>query len=215
LTAFDEKADKPEKRERRVGARRAEPTEEQRAAFEERLLDEDIEGARLQAMSFAMDRLRNKAMARQAADDAFRLCWERCTWDPKKVELGEYLCGVVRSEWSNLSRAGARERERAQGYHTERETLEGPGDPSIEQAAIELEESAEGEDEAVRTLSAIKAHFEKTGDTVNLERMGYMAGGIDSPAEMAKRSGRPVEDFYRAADRCARLVRKLRARDEE
>ncbi|MGH7294532.1 MAG: hypothetical protein ACRELB_06360, partial [Polyangiaceae bacterium] len=191
------------------------PTEAERAAFEERLLLEDMDGARLRAMSFAMARLRkNETMARQMADDALRLCWERCTWDPRKVTLGEYLVGVVRSEWSRLTRDGKTERRGAEKYLTERATLEGPGDTSAEQAAIALEESAEGQGEAVRVLAAMKAHFEKTGDTVNLERMDFMADEIDLPAEMARRSGRPVEDFYRAADRCARLKRKLRGRQK-
>ena len=210
MGSFDEESDD------RVGDRRREPTEAQRAAFEERLLDADIEGARLQAMSFAMARLRkNETMARQMADDAFRLCWERCTWDPDKVELGEYLCGVIRSEWSHLTRDAAVERRRERDYATETETLDGPGDPSVEDAAIALEESAEGRDAATVVLAEMRAHFEKTGDTVNLLRMNFMADEIDSPAKMAELSGRPVEDFYRAADRCARLVRKLRARDKE
>ncbi len=42
-----------------------------------------------------------------------------------------------------------------------------------------------------------------------------MADEIDSPAKMAELSGVLSRDFYRAADRCARLVRKLRARAKE
>jgi hypothetical protein len=213
LGSFDEESDEENAHD---GALPKGPSEEVRAAFEERLLLEDMEGARLQAMHFAMARVHKKqAMARQMADDALRLCWERCTWDPQKVTLGEYLVGVVRSEWSRLARDKGTERRDEEDYLTEQATLAGTSGASPEDAAIALEDSAEGEAAALRLLGEMKAHFEKTGDTVNLERMQFMADEIDSPAEMTKRSGRPVEDYYRAADRCARLKRKLLARPKE
>ncbi|HEY1691959.1 MAG TPA: hypothetical protein VGG39_07345 [Polyangiaceae bacterium] len=196
--------------------RRREPTEEERAAFEEMLLGHDIEGARLRALRCAMKRVRgNAAMARQMADDAVRIAWERCTWDPKRVTLGKYLAGIVRSEWSNKARDGLAERERAEEYMAEQETVEGAGDASLEQRAVEQEERNESEDEAVRALAVVRAALEKNGDTVGLQAIDFMLDGVDEPAEMARLSGRPVEDFYRAADRRTRLVRQLRSREKK
>jgi hypothetical protein len=197
-------------------ARRREPTEDERAAFEEMLLGHDIEGARLSAMRVAMRLTRgNETMSRQMADDAWSICWERCAWDPQRVKLGRYLAWIVRSEWSHEAEAGVTEREYAEEYLAEMEALAGPAGASPEDAILDHAEREESRADATHLLTAMRTHFEKTGDTVSLQRMDFMADEIDSPAEMARLSGRPVEDFYRAAERCARLVRKLRTRDKE
>jgi hypothetical protein len=197
-------------------ARRREPTEEERAAFEEMLLGHDIEGARLRAMSYAMKLTRdNQTMSRQMADEALSICWERCLWDPERVTLGRYLVGIVRSQWSTAARDGATEREHEELYLAEMEALDGAAGASPEDAILDHAEHQESQADALHLLTAMRTHFEKNGDTVSLQRMDFMADEIDSPAEMARLSGRPVEDFYRAAERCARLVRKLRARDKE
>ncbi len=195
---------------------RREPTEEERAAFEDMFLGHDLEGARLKALRYAMSRVRgNETMAGQMADDALRIAWERCTWDPKKVPLGEYLVGIVRSEFSHAARDGVAEREREEEYLIERETLDGPGDASAEQRAIEQQDRIESHDEAVRELGELRATLETRGDTVGLLALDLMLEGVDEPAEMARRTGRPVEDFYRAADRRTRLVRQLRTREKK
>jgi hypothetical protein len=186
---------------------RREPTEDERAAFEDMLLGHDIEGACLQALRYALKRVRgNETMAQQMVDDALRLAWERCTWDPEKVPLGKYLAGVVRSEFSTQARDGVAEREREEEYLAQ-ETLDGPGDASAERRG--------SEDEAVRKLAEMRATLEKRGDTVGLQAIDFMLDGVDEPAEMARRTGRRVEDFYRAADRRTRLVRQLCTREKK
>ncbi len=208
-----------EESERQDTARRREPTEEERAAFEEMLLDEDIEGAIVRAKAYAMKLTRrNETMARQMAEDAFRLAWERCTWDREKVSLGRYLVGVVRSEFSNAARDGAAEREEAEEYMTELETLSGPTAPSPESANIDRGERTVSEAEAAREIDEVRRILDERGDTVGLLALSYMLDDVFEPADMARLSGRPVEDFYRAADRRSRLVDKLRRRrqrDEE
>lgn len=195
---------------------RREPTEEERGAFEEMLLGHDIEGARARAFHYAMTLTRkNETMSRQMADTAFSIAWERCAWDPERVSLGRYLVYIVRSEWSHDAEAGVTEREYGAEYVAEMEALYGPGDPSPEDATIERGERAESREEAVRELDLVRGTLQERGDTVGLQAIDFMLDDVFEPAEMARLSGRPVEEFYRAADRRARLVAKLRPRERD
>ncbi|HTQ42862.1 MAG TPA: hypothetical protein VMI75_08935 [Polyangiaceae bacterium] len=197
--------------------RRGEPSAEQRARFEEMLLEHDLEGARLQAMAYAMKLTKkNVAASRQMVDDACRILWERCSWDPDKVGLGAYLCGVVRSERSHAAEAGITERENEVEYLTEVATLEeGTPGRSPEDLMVAYEESVEGREKASGELAAMRAHFEATGDAVNLEWIQYSLDDVDDLEEMARRSGRRVEEFYRARDRRVRYVQRLQAKKQE
>jgi hypothetical protein len=195
---------------------RGEPSAEQRARFEEMLLGHDLEGARLQALAYAMKLTKkNATMARQMVDDACRLLWERCSWDPNRVGLGAYLCGIIRSERSHAAEAGITERENEVEYLTEVETLEGAHGKSPEDLMVACEESVEGREKAAAELAEMKSHFETTGDSVNLEWIEYSLDDVDDLEEMARRSGRRVEEFYRARDRRVRYVQRLRAKKQE
>jgi hypothetical protein len=193
-----------------------EPTAEERARFEEMLLEHDLEGALAQAMAFAMKRSgKNKTMAQQMVDDARRILLERCSWDPKKASLGAYLCGIIRSEHSHEVRDAKKEREHEIEYLTEVETVDGSWAKSPEDLLMEYEESYEGREAAVRELEDMKAHFVASGDQVNLDWIEYSLEDIEDPAEMARLSGRRPEDFYRARDRRARYVQRLTAGKQE
>lgn len=196
--------------------RRREPTAEERARFEEMLLEHDLEGALLNAMAYAMKRTgKNETVARQMVDDARRILLERCSWDPNKAPLGACLCGIIRSERSHERRDAKKEREHEIEYLTEVETLEGSSDKSPEDLLVEQEESYEGREAAVQKLEELKAHFVETGDDVNLDWIKYSLEDIEDPAEMARLSGRKPEDFYRARDRRVRYVQRLRAGKQE
>lgn len=196
------------KRAKRVP--RHEPTADERAAFEERLLGEDLEGAQTQALDYALRLTRkNEAMARQLVRQARTLLWERCTWDPDKAPLGAFLCGIVRSEWSTEARRAVTERENEVEYLTAVEMIEGPAAKSPEELAVAHEESGAARDEAAQQLEKLKAHFVETGDAVNIAWIEYSLEGIDNLAEMVERSGRSAEEFYRARDRRVRYVQRL------
>lgn len=195
---------------------RSEPTPEQRARFEEMLLEHDLEGARLVALAYAMKRAgKNEHMARQLVDRACTLLWERCSWDPQKVPLPAMLCGIIRSERSNDARAATTERENGVAYLTEVDTLEGSHASSPEELLVAAEDSYDEREAAAARLEELRAHFVETGDDVNLDWIKYSLDDIEDPAEMARLSGRKPEDFYRARDRRVRYVQRLKSRKQE
>lgn len=196
--------------------REHEPTAAEREDFEEQLLDEDLEGAQLRAFAYAMKLTgKNTPLARQLVLQARTLLWERCSWDPEKVSLGAYLCSVVRNEWSNEARRAETERENEVLYLTEVETIDGPDAKSPEEMLLAHEESEEGREAAARRLEELKTHFESTEDKVNLDWIKFSLDGIDDLAEMARLSGRRVEEFYRARDRRGRYVERSKRKAPE
>jgi hypothetical protein len=192
--------------------RRREPTAEERAAFEEMLLEQDLEGALVQAKDYAMKRTRdNETMADQMVRRARTILWERCSWDPQKVPLAAYLKGIIRSEISHDAEAGVKRTEEEQEWVVDMDTVEGAYARTPEELMIERDESVEGREKAASKLEEMRKHFEATGDRVNLEWIEYSLDDIEDPAEMARRSGRKVEEFYRARDRRVRYVERLLA----
>jgi len=201
---------------KREARRKSEPTPEQRAAFDELLLAQDLEGARAVAMNYAMKRTgKNEHMARQLVDRAFTILWERCSWDPEKAPLAAMLCGIIRSERSTDARAASKKRENEIEYLTEVETLDGSHAESPEDLLIARRDYEQGRDDAKAGLERMKAHFVETGDDVNLEWIEYSLQEIDDPSEMAGLSGRDVDEFYRARDRRVRYVERLKKKQEK
>ena len=189
---------------------RREPTAQERAAFDELLLGEDLEAALVKALDYAMTLTRkNETMARQLVLHARTLLWERCSWNPDKVPLGAFLCGIVRSEWSHEARRAVTERKNEVEYLTEVDTIDGSAVRSPEDLLVADEESDEGRAAAAAELEKLDAHFAATGDEVNREWIEHSLAGIDDLAEMARLSGRKVEEFYRARDRRVRYVERL------
>jgi hypothetical protein len=190
--------------------RQAEPTAAEREAFDELLLGEDLEGACVQALDYALTLTgQNKTMARQLVLQARGLLWERCSWNPDRGTLGAYLCAVVRSVRSTEARRGATERENEVEYLTEVDTIDGSYAKSPEDLHTAVDESEEARDEAAAELEKLKARFVENGDEVNLDWIKYSLEGIDDLAEMVRLSGRKVEEFYRARDRRVRLVQRM------
>jgi hypothetical protein len=190
--------------------RQGEPTAAEREAFDELLLGEDLEGALAKALDYAL-RLtgKNETMARQLVLQARTLLWERCSWNPERGELGEYLCGVVRSVRSTEARRGVTERENEVEYLTEVDTIDGSHAKSPEELHTADEESEAARDEAAAELEKLRARFIANGDEVNLDWIKYSLEGIEDLAEMVRLSGRKIEDFYRARDRRVRLVQRM------
>jgi len=191
---------------------RREPTAEERAAFDELLLGEDLEAAEAQALDYALGLTgKNETMARQMVLHARTLLWERCSWKPDKAPLGAYLCGIIRSERGHDARHGAIVHRHEVEYFTEVATLDGPDARSPEQLALEEEERLDDRDAARAELKKFEDHFVSTRDEVNLDWIKYSLEGIEDLAEMAKLSGRDVKEFYRARDRRVRYVERLLA----
>jgi DNA-directed RNA polymerase specialized sigma24 family protein len=201
---------------RRTKQARHEPTDAERAAFDEMLLGEDLEGAEVRAYDYAL-RLtgKNPTMARQLVKQARTRLWERCSWNPKSCPLGAYLCGAVRSIWSTEARRAVNQRETEVEYLTELDPFQDAQGVSPEDMHVAREESLRARDQAARELAAFKAHFEESGDQVNVLWIEYALDGVDGVAEMVARSGLRPEDFYRAHDRRVRYVERLKEKKTE
>jgi hypothetical protein len=182
-----------------------------RARLEERLLEEDVEGAMLVALDFAFERTESLPYSRELVRRARTLLWERATWDPEKAPLAVYLCGVVRSEETHDTRATVTRAEKEAEAFEADDHLGETKAPSPETLAVEAEERAKARDDARGQLDELRRAFEDARDEVNLLWLGYRLEGVDEPAEMAALSGRDVSDFYRAADRRKRHVQRLLA----
>jgi hypothetical protein len=87
--------------------------------------------------------------------------------------------------------------------------MQGPdGGKVTSHAAMPTREQAA----AAEQLERLRAAFEAAGDTVNLLWLQYQREDVSDLQEMADRSGRKVEEFYRAAERRKRHVRRIIAR---
>jgi hypothetical protein len=198
-----------------------EVSEEQRLRFEEALLAEDLEKARAVAIAYALRRLgarkgRDKAqalaLARQLADSAQTIAWERASWDPDKgPPLPVYYCSIIRSELSHEKEAAARREATEQASLAEPSTAPDELlDP--EQLMVAREELHEDLRMAASDLEWLRAFFEKKRDEVNLRWLELRTEGVDDePAAMAERSEFAAEDFYNAQKRRIRAVRRLLA----
>jgi hypothetical protein len=198
-----------------------EVSEEQRLRFEEMLLEEDLEHARAVAIGYALRRLgaRNRrdkekvlAQARQLADDAQTIAWERASWDRDNgPPLPVYYCSIIRSQLSHEKEA-AENREA-----TEQASLGEPSTaaeelPDPEQLMMARDELHDDARTAASDVEWLRGYFEKKQDTVNLRWLDLRAEGVDDePAAMAERSDLAEEDFYNARKRRMRAVRRLLA----
>ena len=201
------------------------------------LRDHDFPGASLVALRFAYKLTRSREAARDLVG-RMNLRLVRWGWDPNAVSLVRRLCRLVWSEHTHQERETdvavraeqaflheqAVEAERAlqaAAVRGDRLPLAPPlpAQPvaaSTEQHAIRLEEEREQDARRARELEklhggvpALEALFRERKDEVNLLWLGYRLKGIHDPAEMARDSGRDVEEFYRAAPRRKRAVRKV------
>jgi hypothetical protein len=186
----------------------AEIPAERRRRFEALLIEHKIEEAYLVALAFAYDLTKSRHRARELAMRARSLLWERCSWNPANgPTLAIYLCGIVRSQRSHDAEKESTRSEYETAYAEEMAVRHAPTEPSPEEAALETARHADGAEQ----IALLRRSFEDENDEVNLLWLDFALEGVGEPAEMARRSGREAKDFYRAADRRKRHVRRLLA----
>jgi len=190
-------------------------SDEQRARFEELLLENDLAGALVVALAYAKRRSGSLPQARQYVNRARARMWENCSWDPKRgPTLRIFLCGMVRSEISADADKDERREETEQGSLADPSTsADAVMDP--EQLLLAREEKGEDDEAAASALERLRDEFEEKKDRVNLRWLELRSDGVeDEPAAMAGRSEFTAEDFYNAQKRRNRAARRLLARKE-
>ncbi len=172
------------------------------------LREHDYPGARLIAMRFAF-KLTHKQSAAQDLMGRVALRLVRLGWDPKEVTLPRRLCRLVWSEWTNEASETDTSRRAEEGFLRELEVTEGLVVPSVEQRTTDHETHREKREHAQSQLDKLRAAFEFAGDAVNILWLAFTVAGETDAQEMARQSGRDVSEFYAAAKRRKRTVRRL------
>jgi hypothetical protein len=185
-------------------------TDPERAIFSALLRAHDFVGASIVALRFAL-KLTRRRQAAQDLQARANLRLVRRGWDPNKVSLVRCLCRLVWSEWTNELTESATARRATDVFLREQEVSGGHSVPSVEDQAARLETEREERERAVAQLEKLRARFVEAGDEVNLLWLEYTLQDVADPGEMARRSGRDVSEFYRAADRRKRQTRRLLA----
>jgi hypothetical protein len=172
------------------------------------LREHDYPGARLVAPRFAYKLTRKQGAAQDLMGRvAVRLM--RLGWDPKEVTLTRRLCRLVWSEWTNEARETDASRRAEEGFLREMEVTEGLVVPSVEQRATDHETRREKQGHAQSQLDKLRAAFELAGDAVNILWLDLSVAGETDVQKMAVLTGRDVSEFYAAAKRRKRTVRRL------
>jgi hypothetical protein len=183
-------------------------TPEESKRFGALLREHDYPGARMIALRFAfkLARARNRAQDLMGRAD-LRLV--RLGWDPAEVSLVRRLCRLVWSEWTHAIGESDTARKAEEGFLREMEATEGLSVKSIEQQAAERETRELAQSSAGAQLEKLRESLEKAGDKVNLIWLDFTLKGETDLQRIAKRTGRNVEEFYRAADRRKRHVKRV------
>jgi hypothetical protein len=193
-------------------------TGEERKRFGALLRDHDYPGARLVALRFAVKLARDPARG-QDVIGRVDLRFMRQGWDPAEVSLVKRLCRLVWSEWTHARREtgeGGPSRRAEEVFLRDLEATVGPSEAPVEQRVTDEESLREATARASARLDKLRASFEATGDEVNLLWLGYGLNedaDLDDLQTMATRSGRDVTEFYAAAKRRKRVVRRLLAEE--
>ena len=182
-------------------------TDGESKALSSLLRKHDFVGASLVALNFAFRLRRNRAAAQDLQGRAqYRLV--RQGWDPIKVTLAKCLCRFVWSEHTNMRVEDATRRKAEEGFLRE-QGLQHSASP--EDLATRLATEQEEEERGKRKFDALRAAFVAADDHVNIRWLDYTLEGIREPAEMARKSGLDVREFYRATDRRNRHIARLAA----
>jgi hypothetical protein len=175
----------------------------------------DFVGAAIVSLRFAFKLRRNKPAAQDLQGRA-NLRLVRQGWDWKVVTLVRALCRFVWSEHTHELRETATARKAEEVFLAEEAVHGNTAAPSAEAIALRIETERREEAYDTAQMEALRAAFTATKDEVNLLWLDFMLMEITDLAEMARRSNRPVKDFYLAKDRRDRLVKRLTgAHDEE
>jgi hypothetical protein len=169
-------------------------TDEERDAAEELLLAHDFRGAMKASFLFGCRKAGSAARAKELVSRAcLRLV--KSGWDPAEVSLKSRMMRLVWSEWTHVSEEDTNARRAEEMF------LKELGEKSPEDVRLHARER----------LDKLRERFTAAKDQVNLLWLHYQAQDIDEPKEMARLSGRTVEEFYLAADRRKRHVKALLA----
>jgi hypothetical protein len=179
----------------------------------------DFAGACTVALLFA----RKLARTKQGADDLLgraQLRLFRWGWDPNEVPLAKRMCRLVWSEWTNEANEKEKERAGEEGFLREMQETDQTVTQSAEAETVRLDEDREAKDDAKVSVERMRAAFLEAADAVNVAWLDFTLEGVIDLQEMARRSGRDVTEFYGAAKRRKRLVKrwlaeKTGSRDEE
>jgi hypothetical protein len=187
-------------------------TDEEKKRFGALLREHDYPGARLVALRFAHKLARSRTRA-QDLMGRVDLRLVRQGWNPEEVPLVKRLCRLVWSEFTHAIEEGDAARRAEEAYFLELKATEGISVPSVEQRVTDEEARLVAQADAEGQLDKLRASFEKSGDEVNLLWLNFQFRGVDDLETMAQRSGRDVTEFYAAAKRRKRTVRRLLAEE--
>lgn len=185
-------------------------TNEERKDLEKLLRAHDFNGARRRAILFGRRLTRSLA---SAEDLVGRACLRlvRWGWDPNKVSLDKRLCRLVWSEWTHEKSEDATRRKAEEGFLAEMAVHEGTSSRSPEDYAVRFEEERGEEEHAKVQIGRLRQAFVDKKDNVNLYWLEQTLEGKTDLGQMARDSGRTVEEFAAARKRRTRIVADLLA----
>jgi hypothetical protein len=170
----------------------------------------DFIGASIISLRFAFRLRRNQAAAQDLQGRAnLRLVCQG--WDWKVVTLVKALCRFVWSEHTNEKSETARTRKAEEVFLREQGIHSGTATPSAEVLALRIETERREDERNTAQLQSLRAALTEAKDEVNLLWLKYSLEKIGDLDEMARLSGRKVDEFYLAAKRRKRLVLRLAA----
>jgi hypothetical protein len=170
----------------------------------------DYVGCRIRALAFAFKLTNAREPARDLTGRA-DLRFVRVGWDPRLVTLVKRLCRLVWSEWTHESEESATARKAEEVFLSEGEVLRGKHARTPEDQAVEIQERFDARTKATTHLDRLRTVFEQEKDAVNLLWLDYSLQEITDLGKMAELSGLDVSEFYNAAKRRPRIVKKVLA----
>ncbi|MGA7121088.1 MAG: hypothetical protein WBY94_13370 [Polyangiaceae bacterium] len=190
-------------------------TDDEAKRFGELLAQHDYHGARVAALRFAYRLSHSQARAVELMGRV-ELRLVRLGWDPAEVSLVKRLCRLVWSEWTHAVAESDAVRHAEDGFLQETWGSHGGSQPSVEKELEAEEGRREARASARARLEKLRASFERAGDDVNLLWLEYVSEEETDSRDvqaMARRSGRDASEFYAAAKRRKRAVRRLLAEE--
>jgi hypothetical protein len=183
-------------------------TDPEKHALAALLRAHDFVGACMIALRFAY-KLTHSLQRAQDLMGRVRLRLVRVGWDPREVPLVKRLCRLVWSEWTHELEESATARHAEKVFLEEMDLSVRRTAPSPEDVAARIQDELDADARATAHIDRLRTAFEAAGDEVNLLWLKYSLDEITSIARMSELSGRPPADFYDAADRRKRIVKKI------
>ncbi len=184
-------------------------TREESKALDAVLRKYDFIAASLVALSFALKLRRGNRDAAEDLRGRANLRLVRLGWDPMVIALVKCLCRYVWSEHTNELRESATTRKAEENYLREQGIHAGTTSASPEDEAVRIQQEREDEEHNEAQYEALRAALVEAKDEVNLLWLEYTLADVTDLEEMARRSGRDVEEFYNAKARRNRIVARL------